>query len=261
MATGLSGAARNVSDVRISVITAVFNNHGTVAAALDSVLSQSHPRVEVIVIDGMSNDGTRDVLEDYSKHIDVYVSEPDGGIYDALNKGIALATGDVVGFLHADDLMADERVLARVADAFADPAVEAVYGDLVYVRRDDETQIVRTWTAGTFDVRQLSWGWMPPHPTFYVRREVYKRMGAFDVTYRIAADYDCMLRFLTGGVRVAYVPHLLVRMRVGGVSNRSIGNLVVKSREDFRALNKHGLAGVLGLLGKNLRKLPQFFVR
>lgn len=247
--------------VKISVITAVFNNHETVGAALDSVLSQSHPQVEVIVIDGMSTDGTRDVLDGYSKRIDIYLREPDDGIYDALNKGIELATGDVVGFLHADDLMADEGVLARVAEAFADPTIEAVYGDLVYVRRDDEMQIVRTWTAGAFEPDKLGWGWMPPHPTFYVRREVYQRLGAFDATYRIAADYDCMLRFLTRGVRVAYVPHLLVRMRVGGVSNRSISNMVVKSSEDFRTLRSHGLGGVRGLLGKNLRKLPQFFIR
>lgn len=247
--------------VKISVITAVFNNHETVGAALDSVLSQSHPQVEVIVIDGMSTDGTRDVLDGYSKRIDIYLCEPDDGIYDALNKGIELATGDVVGFLHADDLMADEGVLARVAEAFADPTIEAVYGNLVYVRRDDEMQIVRTWTAGAFEPDKLGWGWMPPHPTFYVRREVYQRLGAFDATYRIAADYDCMLRFLTRGVRVAYVPHLLVRMRVGGVSNRSISNMVVKSSEDFRTLRSHGLGGVRGLLGKNLRKLPQFFIR
>jgi len=250
-----------MSGVRISVITAVFNNHDTVGAALDSVLSQSHPQVEVIVIDGMSTDGTREVLGGYSKQLHVYVSEPDEGIYDALNKGIALATGDVVGFLHADDLIADEHVLGRVADAFSDPAVDAVYGDLVYVRRNDETHIVRTWAAGTFDARQLRWGWMPPHPTFYVRRAVYTRLGTFDATYQIAADYDCMLRFFKHGIRSVYLPHLLVRMRVGGVSNRSVANMLRKSGEDYRAIRKNNVGGLRTLLGKNIRKLPQFLSR
>jgi glycosyltransferase involved in cell wall biosynthesis len=247
--------------LKISVITAVFNNRDTVAAALDSVLSQTHADTEVIIIDGGSTDGTLALLAGYANRVATLISERDGGIYHALNKGIALATGEVVGFLHSDDLMADASVLKRVVDAFADPDVDAVYGDLVYVRHSDPTHVVRAWKAGEFVPSQLAWGWMPPHPTVYVRREIYERLGGFDLSYRIAADYDCMLRFLAAGIRSVYIPHLMVRMRVGGVSNRSLGNLFLKSREDYAVLHKNGFEPIRALLGKNLRKLPQFWVK
>lgn len=180
--------------MKISVITATYNCVNTIDDCLASVQGQSHPDVEHIVVDGASTDGTIAVVESRHDCRGSLVSEPDNGIYDALNKGIARARGDVVGFLHADDLYADTGVLARIAAAFADPAVEAVYGDLVYVRKEDTGKVVRYWRSRPFFRRQLAWGWMPPHPTFYVRRELYQRFGAFDTTYRIAADYDCMLR-------------------------------------------------------------------
>lgn len=251
---------QNIS-LKISIVTAVYNNRETVVGAIESILTQSFSNVELVLIDGGSTDGTLNALSTYRDRISAFVSEPDDGIYDALNKGIRLASGDVVGFLHADDLMADEHVLKRVADAFADPDVDAVYGDLVYVRRNAPSEVVRYWRAGQFDIEQLRWGWMPPHPTFYVRRHVYERLGGFDVTYRIAADYDCMLRLLMSGIRVRYLPHLLVRMRVGGASNQSVSNVLLKSREDYRALTEHRIGALRALIGKNLRKLPQFFVR
>ena len=250
-----------MAGVKISVITAVFNNRETVGAALDSILSQSHPRTEVIVIDGLSTDGTRDVLDGYSERVDVYVSEPDRGIYDALNKGIALATGEVVGFLHSDDVFADAHALERMANAFQDESVEAVYGDLLYVRKDDTTRVVRSWISGAYHRELLARGWMPPHPTFYVRREVYQRLGAFDVALRISADYDCMLRFLCAGVKLAYIPYVQVRMRTGGASNRSVRNVARKSYEDYIALRRNRVGGASTLFWKNVRKLPQFFIR
>lgn len=248
--------------MKISVVTAVFNNRETIAAALDSVLAQTGADYELVVIDGGSTDGTLEVLNRYAERIAVLVSEPDKGIYDALNKGIQRASGDVVGFLHSDDLFADAGVLSRIAAAFADPGVEAVYGDLLYVRKDNTDQVVRYWRAGDFSRSRLSWGWMPPHPTFYVRRGVYVRLGGFDMSYRIAADYDCMLRFLgRGGVCVAYIPEVLVKMRVGGASNRSLRNIARKSSEDLRALRRNGVGGIGALIWKNLSKLPQFLRR
>lgn len=247
--------------MRISIITVVFNNCATIASALDSVLGQRYDDIELIVIDGASTDGTREVLARYESRIAVLVSERDAGMYDALNKGISLATGDVIGFLHADDLLADGDALARVAAAMADTSIDAVYGDLVYVRKDDPSHVLRTWNAGGFAPEKLNLGWMPPHPTFYARRSIYERLGNFDTTFRIAADYDCMLRFLKAGIRVRYMPHLQVRMRVGGASNRSLANIVRKSREDFRALRKNEIGAVVALVCKNFRKLPQFFFR
>lgn len=244
--------------MKISVITAVWNNRETVAEALESVLAQTHADVELVVIDGASTDGTREVLEGYRGRLAVLVSERDRGIYDALNKGIARASGDVIGFLHADDLLADSNVLARIASAFSD-GVDGVYGDLLYVRKQDPSQTVRYWRSRPFTPDLCGKGWMPAHPTLYLRRSVYQRHGVFDTSYRIAADYDFMLRILLAGTRVAYVPAVLVKMRVGGVSNRSLRNLLRKSREDLRALRHNRAGGLWTLLRKNLSKLPQFF--
>ena len=247
---------------KITVITAVFNRAGTVGQALGSVAEQTWRDVEHVVIDGASTDGTLGVLEAHRRQLAVLVSEPDGGIYDALNKGLRHATGDVVGVLHADDTFESPDVLARVAAAFADPTVDAVYGDLVYVREQDPTQVVRYWRADAFEPGCLERGWMPPHPTFYVRRAVYERLGGFDTRFRISADYDCILRFLgRGGIRPAYLPQVLVRMRLGGISNRSLRNLVRKSLEDYEALRMSGVGGAQALLRKNLVKLPQFVHR
>jgi glycosyltransferase len=248
--------------MKISVITAVYNNRDTVGQALDSALAQDYPDVELVVIDGASTDGTRDVLQGYADRVGVLASEPDRGIYDALNKGIARATGEVVGFLHSDDLFADGHVLSRIAEAFADPAVDAVYGDLLYVSKGNPDRVVRTWRAGAFTPAKLAHGWMPPHPTLYVRRDAYERLGGYDTSYRIAADYECVLRLLgRGGLRAAYIPEVLVKMRVGGASNRSLRNILRKSREDYRALSSSGIGGLRALAWKNLSKLPQFLNR
>jgi glycosyltransferase len=247
--------------MKISVITAVRNGRATLADALDSALAQDHPDTELIVIDGASTDGTLEVIQRYARGLAHVVSEPDGGIYDALNKGLRLASGDVVGFLHADDRFAHARVLSRIAAALADPGVDACYGDLLYVRQDDPSRVVRYWRAGEYHPRRLGWGWMPPHPTFYARRVVYQRLGGFDSRYRIAADYDCLLRLLGGGVACAYLPEVLIHMRLGGASNRSPRNLLEKSREDYQALRRNRIGGLGALLAKNLRKLPQFFCR
>lgn len=245
--------------LKISVITAVHNNRETISAALDSALGQSGVDIELVVIDGGSTDGTLEVLRSYSKRLHVLVSEPDRGIYDALNKGIRCASGDVVGFLHSDDLFAEPGVLSRVAAAFADPGVGAVYGDLVYVAKDNPDQVVRYWRSGVFSRGRLGWGWMPPHPTLYIRRHVYEQHGLFDTSFRIAADYDFILRALSqDSMVVRYIPEVLVKMRVGGASNRSLSNIVRKSSEDLRALKRNGVGGLGALLWKNLSKLPQF---
>lgn len=248
--------------LQISVITAVLNSAGTVGCALRSVHEQRWSNIEHIVIDGGSTDGTLDIVDEHKSRIATVVSEPDGGVYDALNKGIAHASGDVVGFLHADDEFASPDVLARVAAAFDDPSVAAVYGDIEYVNRDDVSRVVRYWRAGPYRRARLPHGWMPPHPTLYLRRDVYSRFGTFDTRYRIAADYEYMLRILWWGrVQATYLPEVLVRMRTGGMSNMSLSNILHKSREDYAALRENGIGGLQTLLLKNVTKLPQFVAR
>ena len=248
--------------LQISVITAVLNRVKTLGDSLRSVHEQSWSDVEHIVVDGGSTDGTLDVIDRHKSGIAKLSSSADKGPYHALNKGISYASGDVVGFMHADDMFASTSALERVAHAFEDPAVGAVYGDLVYVRKEDSSQVIRYWRAGQYQRDQLTLGWMPPHPTFYVRRELYQRYGDFNTRYKIAADYDHMLRLLwRGRVQAAYIPEVLVRMRMGGISNGSVFNILNKSREDYSAMRENGIGGLQTLLLKNVSKLPQFMVR
>ena len=244
----------------ISVITAVFNRVDTVGQALESVGAQCWPLVEHIVIDGASTDGTLQVLQTHQGRLALLLSERDDGIYDALNKGLARATGDVVGLMHSDDFYADDLVLEKVAHAFDDPSVDAVYGDLDYVDKVNPSRIIRRWRTGDYKPARLAWGWMPPHPTLYLRRSVIEQWGGFDTSFRIAADYEAMLRyFAIGQIRLAYIPEVLVKMRVGGESNRSLSHIVLKSREDYRALRKNGVGGIGALVWKNLSKVGQYF--
>ena len=246
--------------MKISVITAVYNRAASIAEAMQSVQSQSWRDVEHVVIDGASTDGTLQVLQRCLTAQAVWVSEADNGIYDALNKGLALATGDVVGLMHSDDFFADDRVLERVAAAFADPLVDAAYGDLDYVAKDDTSRIIRRWRSGDYTAAKLARGWMPPHPTLYLRRSVIERWGGYDTRYKIAADYDAVLRYFgQGKIRATYIPHVLVKMRVGGESNRSLAKIWLKTCEDYSALRRNGVGGVGALAWKNLGKLGQFF--
>lgn len=246
--------------MKISIITAVYNRADSIAEAVRSVQAQTWPQVEHVVIDGASTDGTVAVLQTCLNAQAVWVSEPDKGIYDALNKGLARATGDVIGLMHSDDFFADNEVLASVAAAFANSEVDAVYGDLDYVAKADTARIVRRWRSGDYSAAKLARGWMPPHPTLFLRRSVIERWGGYDTSFRIAADYDSILRYFgQGQIRPAYIPRVLVKMRLGGESNRSLGRIWLKTREDYRALRSNRVGGVGALLWKNLGKLGQFF--
>ncbi|KAF0284757.1 glycosyltransferase family 2 protein [Spiribacter roseus] len=245
--------------MRISIITAVYNRATTLPEALDSLRRQTHPSVEHVVQDGGSTDGTLQVLRANPSEEMKLVSAPDGGIYDAVNCGIARASGDVIGLLHSDDYLADSGVIADVAEALADPAVDGVYGDLDYVAAADTSHVIRRWRSGQYVPAKLKRGWMPPHPTLYLRRQVLESWGYYDTSFHIAADYEAMLRWLVRGqIQLAYIPRVLVKMRVGGESNRSLGHILRKSREDYRAMRRHGVGGIGSLAAKNFSKLEQF---
>jgi len=245
--------------MKISIITSVYNNQETIAEAIESVLSQSYPDIEYIIVDGGSTDNTLSIIKSYQDRLGAFISEPDNGIYDGLNKGINLATGDVIGFLHSDDLYQDNTVIEKVVQAFINNATDSVYGDLTYVNKIDPSKIIRFWQSGKFTLTKLNYGWMPPHPTFFVKCSIYQQYGVFDTSFKIAADYDLMLRFL-GKVKIStfYIPSVLIKMRVGGASNKSLKNVIRKSTEDLRAMRNNQIGGWISLVVKNLSKLGQF---
>ena len=246
----------------ISIITATWNCRSTIVDCLQSIAMQTYLHREHIVVDGCSEDGTLDILEDYRSHFKAFLVEPDEGVYDALNKGIRLSTGDVIGFLHADDVYAHKDVLKHVAAAFEDPEVCAIYGNLQYVKKDNLFQVIRKWDSCDFSKQLLERGWMPPHPTLFIRRQWYQRIGGFDTRYHISADYLSILQlFMMPNFRVVHLPEVLVKMRVGGISNRSIKSLFKKSLEDWRALRQTGwsiIDAAIALGWKNISKISQF---
>jgi glycosyltransferase involved in cell wall biosynthesis len=248
----------------ISIITATFNSCGTLNDCINSVNMQTYANIEHIFVDGASSDGTLSLIKERSAREHRWISEPDHGIYDALNKGISLSSGDVLGFLHSDDVLANSRTLSRIAEIFgSDPTVCGVFGDLQYVSKDDASRIVRNWRSSPFSHNKLNFGWMPPHPTLYVRREWYAQIGGLDTTYQVAADYLSILRlFNEKEFRTVYIPEVLVKMRLGGVSNRSFKSILLKTTEDWRALRSTGrslVGAIKALTGKNLTKIGQFF--
>lgn len=222
--------------MKISVITVAYNSASTIEETLRSIASQSHPELEHVVVDGASTDDTLAIIQRQSRQPERLLSEPDHGIYDAMNKGIKASGGEVVGFLNSDDLFAHDHVLSDIARAFKDPTVEACYGDLVYVSRDNQT-VVRYWRSKPFNRGRFAQGWCPPHPTFYVRRSAIERLGLFNTDFKLAADAEFLMRYLeVGGIRVNYLPEVLVRMRLGGATNNSFANIIRQNREILGAL-------------------------
>jgi glycosyltransferase len=249
--------------MKISVITVVYNNKAYLADCIESVLAQTYSNIEHIIIDGGSTDGTLLVIDRYRSKIAKVLSGPDAGIYDAMNKGIGLATGDVIGLLNADDLYADNGVLDKVAAAFADSSIDACYSDLVYVDRAHKDKIIRYWKACEYNDKLFKYGWMPPHPTLYMRKSVYDRYGLFDLRFKIAADSELMLRFI-GRRRIAtkYIPCITVKMRVGGTTNKSIVNIIRQNYEISKAARKNDVKlSSFYFLYKLREKLSQYYLR
>lgn len=247
--------------MKISVITAVRNSEATVGEAIASVARQTYPDLEHLVIEGNSADGSLEAVERAAHERMRLISEPDQGIYDALNKGVRNATGDVIGFIHSDDFLAHDWVLARIAAAFEDAAVDAVFGNLDYVSQVDTSRVIRHWATGPFHPRRLKYGWMPAHPTLYLRRGVYERLGTFDKNLGIAADYDFMLRYFSQATgKSVYIPEVLYKMRIGGISNRNWTKIRQKMTEDMLAIRRNRVGGLHTLALKNLSKVGQFLV-
>lgn len=253
--------------MKISIITAVKNNKNGLLQAIECVRNQTYKDLEHIIVDGGSTDGTRDILRsaqnDYpatTTYSLITISEADSGIYNALNKGLKLATGDVIGFLHSDDIFYDENVINKIAKVFDEKKTDSVYSDLVYVYKDNPDRVLRYWKSGEFNYSSLMHGWMPPHPTFFVKKKIYDQFGGFDESLKISSDYEITLRFLARHkISTAYLPEVTIKMRAGGASNKSIPSIIQKSREDYRALKANSIPlPLFTLFLKNIRKLQQF---
>ncbi|MEM7656646.1 MAG: glycosyltransferase family 2 protein [Bacteroidota bacterium] len=229
--------------MKISLITVAYQAAHVLPTCIESVLSQDYPDLEYILIDGGSTDGTKELVESYGDRIQVFVSEPDKGIYDAMNKGINLATGEVVGLLNADDLYAHESAVSQVMAAFQAHDVDSVYGDLVYIKDEDLSTVVRYFPGKDFQPAKLKKGMMPPHPTFFVKRKWYDKAGVFDTDFKICADFDFMVRlFHTHGISSHYLPETLVKMRTGGASTQGLSSTLTINQEMLASCKKHGIS-------------------
>ena len=248
-------------NLKVSIITVVFENKRFIVDAINSVLSQSYENIEYIVVDGDSKDGSLDVIKSYGSKIHTVISEPDEGTYDALNKGIQLASGDIIGFLHSDDFYAHSEVIASIVEQFKNPIIDAVYADLDYVSLNDKHKIVRKWRSGAYYPNRFYNGWMPPHPTFFVRKKIYQQYGGYNTQLKLAADYELMLRMgLKHLIHMVYMPSVIIKMRLGGQSNRSFTNRILANIEDNKAWSINNLSPHwYTLICKPLLKIRQYF--
>ena len=249
--------------MKISIITVSYNSVATIEQTILSVIEQTYSHIEYIVVDAKSDDGTLEIIEKYKEKISKFISEKDNGLYDALNKGIEMASGEVIGILHSDDFYLNNQVIKKYAELFIKEKCDAVYSDLYYVDKINTDQIVRKWKSGIYSEKSFINGWMPPHPTFFVKKQTYKQFGKFNLDFKSAADYELMLRFIEKNkIKLTYLPEYTIKMRVGGKSNVSLQNRIKANREDRRAWKVNGLRPRLyTLFLKPLRKIFQFILK
>lgn len=244
--------------MRVSIITSCYNRAATIRSAIESVLAQDYNDIEFIVVDGSSTDGSLDIIREYADRISVIISEPDHGMYEAINKGIRVATGEIIGLLHSDDFFYDNGVIGRIVERMKRTHADFLYGDGLFVNPDNTNKVVRNWIGGGYRLWKVRHGWLPLHPTCYIRRDVMMRLGLYNESYKIAADSDLLVRYLlTGGLTVTYLNEYVVRMRMGGLSTDSAKRKKMWE-EDIRVYVSHGLWPTLTKLEKMAWKVPQF---
>lgn len=247
--------------MKISIITVVWNNKNTIKDAIDSVLNQTYKDIEYILVDGASSDGTIEIIKSYEKKINKFISEPDKGIYDAMNKGINLATGDIIGILNSDDFYIDKCVIEKVAKEFEDKKVSSVYADLIYVKPENLEKSIRYYDSSHFKPDKFPYGWMPAHPTFFVKKEIYDKYGVFKTDYKIAADYELLTRFI-GKYKISYsyIKEPIVKMRIGGTSTSGIKSNYILNKEIIRACLENDIyTNWLMVLSKYPKKILGLF--
>ncbi len=249
--------------MKVSIITVCFNSAETIEETIRSVMSQDYRDIEYIIVDGGSSDGTLDILKKYSKKIHKLISEPDSGIYDAMNKGIGLATGEILGFLNSGDVYLSQTIIEQIVKSIKAQNADCCYGDLQYVAKNDLQKILRRWKSQPYSDGLFEKGWHPPHPTFYAKKYVFDEYGCFDLNYKISADYELMLRFLKKhGLKSCHIPEVLIKMRSGGKSNRNLWQILKANIECYQAWKKNGLkVSPLIMLRKPFSKLTQCRVK
>lgn len=244
--------------MKVSIITSCYNREGTIRNAIESVVAQDYPDIEYIIVDGASKDKSLDVIKEYKDKVAKIISEPDRGMYEAINKGIRAATGDVIGLLHSDDFFYDNHVISRVVDRMTETGADFLYGNGLFVNYDNTDKVVRNWIGGKYRTWKVKHGWLPLHPTCYIKRDVMMKRGLYNETYKIAADSDLLLRYLMGGdLTVAYLDEYIVRMRMGGLSTDSVRRKQMW-KEDIRVYHSHGINPVVAKIEKMMWKVPQF---
>lgn len=245
----------------VSIITVSYNSVNTISDTIKSVLAQTYSEIEYIIIDGCSTDGTINLVRSYGERISKFISAKDNGLYDAINKGIQVATGDIVGVLHSDDFFYNNLVVEKIARAFEEIEIDAVIGDIQFVDPVDSLKIVRYFSSRKFNLAKFRFGYMPPHPSFYIRRELHEKLGYYKTDYKIAADYELVLRFLLiRKIKYRYLEMPFVSMRSGGVSNKSIGSNITLNREIARACRENGIyTNYLLIYSKYITKVFEFF--
>ncbi len=247
--------------MKVSIITICYNAADTIEETIQSLIAQDYTDIEYLIIDGASTDESMGIIEKFHDHIDILVSEKDNGIYDAMNKGIARCSGELIGILNADDTYAHNQVISRIVESINLADSDTIYADLNYVSFDNPAKIVRHWRSGDFRPGLFLKGWMPPHPTFFVKRHLYDQFGSFNTNFQISADYELMLRMLyKHGVSTTYLPEVIVNMKTGGASNSSPKRRLIANKEDRLAWKiNHLKPSRLTFIKKPLRKVGQFF--
>lgn len=247
--------------IKVSIITATYNSEKNIKTCIDSIINQDYKNIELLIIDGKSKDKTLEIIKKYAKSNSFikFISENDNGIYDALNKGIDLSSGEIIGFVHSDDILASNKTITDIVEEFSKSKVDGIYGDLVYTKQDNIDTVVRYWKSEKFTNSLLKKGWMPAHPTLYLKKEVYNTYGGFNLKYKIAADYDFITRiFSSKDLTFSYIPKVITKMRLGGASNASVKHIIQKSKEDYRIIRENKIGNFSTLLFKNLSKFIQF---
>ena len=249
--------------MKVSIITVCFDSCNTIQDTFTSVANQDYGDIEYIVVDGGSKDGTLEIIKSNTQWITKYISEPDDGLYDAMNKGLKLATGNVIGFINSDDILDHGSCISEIVDVFNATNTDIVYGDNVYVNPNDVSKVERYWRSGYFEVNSYKKGWVPPHPATYIKRSAYQKFGNFNTEFKISADYELMLRFIFGNrLYPVYLPKVITRMRTGGLSNRSVKNIIISNIEAYKSFKINSLdVSIWIILLKPLRKVKQYLAK